>query len=152
MRLISKDGEQLGVVPLQEAKRISNEQNLDLILISKDAKPPVCKLIDYGQYLYQQKKKVKQSKKSAQTIKELKMSHKISIHDYNVRYNQAVKFLSKRYKVKLTLVFRGREIVYRDTLGVNLIEKFLKDVESYGSKDDVIVKSGRNLSVMINPK
>ena len=80
------------------------------------------------------------------------MSHKISTHDYNVRINQATKFLSKRYKVKTTLVFRGREIVYRDTLGMKLIERFLNDLEEYGTKDDVVVKSGRNLSVMINPK
>ena len=80
------------------------------------------------------------------------MSHKISTHDYNVRINQATKFLSKRYKVKTTLVFRGREIVYRDTLGMKLIERFLNDLQEYGTKDDVVVKSGRNLSVMINPK
>lgn len=139
-------------MPLQEARRISSEQNLDLILISKDAKPPVCKIVDYGQYVYQQKKKEKQAKRPSQTIKELKMSHKISTHDYQVRINQAIKFLGKRYKVKTTLVFRGREIVYRDTLGMNLIEKFLSDLEAYGTKDDVIVKSGRNLSVLINPK
>ena len=98
------------------------------------------------------KTKEKQAKRPSQTIKELKMSHKISTHDYQVRINQAIKFLGKRYKVKTTLVFRGREIVYRDTLGMNLIEKFLSDLEAYGTKDDVIVKSGRNLSVLINPK
>tara|TARA_B100001989_G_C24521733_1_gene456243 strand:+ start:543 stop:914 length:372 start_codon:yes stop_codon:yes gene_type:complete len=123
-----------------------------LVLISKDAKPPVCKIVDYGQYIYQQKKKEKQSKKTTQTIKELKMSHKISSHDYNVRINQAIKFLTKRFKVKTTLVFRGREIAYRETLGMKLIERFLSDLEEYGTKDDIIVKSGRNLSVLINPK
>ncbi len=123
-----------------------------MVLISKDAKPPVCKIVDYGQYIYQQKKKEKQSKKTTQTIKELKMSHKISSHDYNVRINQAIKFLTKRFKVKTTLVFRGREIAYRETLGMKLIERFLSDLEEYGTKDDIIVKSGRNLSVLINPK
>ena len=80
------------------------------------------------------------------------MSHKISSHDYNVRINQAIKFLTKRFKVKTTLVFRGREIAYRGTLGMKLIERFLSDLEEYGTKDDIIVKSGRNLSVLINPK
>jgi translation initiation factor IF-3 len=102
--------------------------------------------------MYHQKKKEKQSKKTTQVIKELKMSHKISVHDYNVRINQAVKFLSKRFKVKLTIVFRGREIVFRDNLGVEIVKRFINDIEEYGIKDNDIVKSGRNLSVLINPK
>ena len=122
------------------------------MLISKDATPPVCKLIDYGQFLYQQKKKEKKSKKSNNIIKELKLSHKISIHDYNVRINQAVKFLEKKYKVKITIRFKGREIIYRDQLGIKTIDRILEDLNEYGIKDNDIVKSGRNLSVLINPK
>tara|TARA_B100000427_G_scaffold238209_1_gene201130 strand:+ start:5472 stop:5780 length:309 start_codon:yes stop_codon:yes gene_type:complete len=102
--------------------------------------------------MYHQKKKEKQSRRSTQVIKELKMSHKISTHDYNVRLNHAQKFLSKKFKVKITIVFRGREIVYRDGLGMEMILRFLKDIEEYGIKDNDIVKSGRSLSVLINPK
>ena len=102
--------------------------------------------------MYHQKKKEKQSKRSGQVIKELKLSHKISTHDYNVRINQAIKFLSKKFKVKITVIFRGREIVFRDNLGMEMVLRFLSDIEEYGIKDNDIVKSGRNLSVMINPK
>ena len=122
------------------------------MLISEQATPPVCKIVDYGQFMYQQKKKEKKSKRTSNTIKELKMSHKISIHDYNVRVNQAIKFLTKKLKVKVTIVFKGREIIYRDQLGVKTIERFLEDLNEYGTKDNDIVKSGRNLSVMLNPK
>lgn len=131
---------------------MSQDQSLDLMLISKDAKPPVCKLIDYGQFMYQQKKKDKKSKKTNNVIKELKMSHKISVHDYNVRINQAIKFLDKKYKVKFTIKFKGREIIYRDQLGVKTLDKVIEDLNEYGIKDNDIVKSGRNLSVLINPK
>tara|TARA_Y100000591_G_scaffold328360_1_gene354685 strand:+ start:1799 stop:2176 length:378 start_codon:yes stop_codon:yes gene_type:complete len=125
---------------------------MDLLLLSDNASPPVCKIVDYGQFMYHQKKKEKQSKRSGQVIKELKLSHKISSHDYNVRINQAIKFLNKKFKVKITVVFRGREIVFRDNLGMEMVLRFLSDIEEYGIKDNDIVKSGRNLSVMINPK
>ena len=131
---------------------MASERGLDLVLISPNAKPPVCKLVDYGQFMYQQKKKDKQSKKSVQIIKELKMSHKISTHDYNVRINQAKKFLDKKFKVKVTVVFRGRDIVFRDKHGVEIIQRFLGDLEEYGSIDGDIVKSGRNLTVIVNAK
>ena len=140
------------MVSITEARKLSSEKNLDLLLLSSNASPPVCKIVNYGQFMYHQKKKEKQSKKTTQVIKELKMSHKISVHDYNVRINQAVKFLSKRFKVKLTIVFRGREIVFRDNLGVEIVKRFINDIEEYGIKDNDIVKSGRNLSVLINPK
>lgn len=142
------------MLALDEAKRIAQEKDLDLLLVSKDVDPPICKLINYGQFMYQQKKKSKQNKakKSSNVIKEIKLSHKISIHDYNVRVNHAKKFLSKKNKVKLTIFFKGREITYRDNLGVQTAERFLEDIQDYGTKDNDIVKSGRNLTVLINPK
>ncbi|MBH37693.1 translation initiation factor IF-3 [bacterium] len=152
VRLIDNEGNQLGILPISEARRLSLEKNLDLLLLSGNASPPVCKIVDYGQFMYHQKKKEKQSRRSGQVIKELKLSHKISSHDYNVRINQAIKFLSKKYKVKVTVVFRGREIVFRDKLGVEMVNRFLNDIEEYGIKDNDIVKSGRNLMVMVNPK
>jgi translation initiation factor IF-3 len=150
--LVDAEGGQLGILTLDEAKKLSSEKNLDLMLISKDATPPVCKLIDYGQFMYQQKKKDKKTKKTNNIIKELKMSHKVSIHDYNVRINQATKFLEKKYKVKFTIKFKGREIIYRDQLGIKTIKRVLEDLNEYGIKDNDIVKSGRNLSILINPK
>ena len=152
VRLVDKDGGQLGIKSLDEAKQLASEQQLDLILISPNAKPPVCKIANYGQFMYKMKKKEKESKKTIQVIKELKMSHKISIHDYDVRIRQAKKFLGKKNKVKVTVVFRGRDIVFKETHGVKMLNKFLEDLEEYGNKDNDIVKSGRNLSVMVNPK
>lgn len=152
VRLIDNAGEQLGIVSIEEARRISLEKNLDLLLLSPKVKPPVCKIVDYGQFMYQQKKKDKSAKKNTQTIKEVKMSHKISIHDYNVRLKQTIKFLQKKYKVKVTLTFRGREIVHRDGLGVKLINKFIDEVGEYGVQDNNLSRSGRFLSTLINPK
>lgn len=126
--------------------------SLDLLLLSTNTSPPVCKIVDYGQFMYQQKKKDKQAKKSVQTTKELKMSHKISIHDYEHRLRQARTFLSKKFKVKVTITFRGRDIVFRDQLGTKKMQEFLDDIVEDGIKDTGIVKSGRNLSVIINPK
>ena len=100
VRLIDQHGEQIGVVPLQEALSKAEENSLDLIQITNQSNPPICKLADYGQFMYQQKKKDKQQKKQGQTIKEIKMSHKISSNDYNTRLNQTIKFLGKKYKNK----------------------------------------------------
>ncbi len=152
VRLIDSEGAQLGIVSIQEARRLSSEQNLDLLLLSPKVKPPVCKIVNYGQFMYQQKKKDKSAKKNVQIIKEIKMSHKISIHDYNVRKRHAIKFLSKKFKVKVTLTFRGREIVHRDGLGVKLINKFIDEIKEYGVQDNHLSRSGRFLSTLINPK
>ncbi len=152
VRLIDNKGNQVGVVPIEKAKEMSNDLNLDLLLISKDANPPVCKIADYGQFLYQEKKREKQTKKTTQTIKELKLSHNISIGDYNVRLNHAKKFLTKKYKVKLTVVFRGRHIIYKNDHGIKIVERFLEDIKEYGTKDNQEIRPTRNLSIMINPK
>ncbi len=102
--------------------------------------------------MYEQKKKDKLQKKQSQVINEIKLSHKISDNDYNTRLNHAKKFLQKKYKVKLTITFKGREIIFRDKLGVQKAEKFLEDIKEYGTKDTDIVKSMRNLTLLINPK
>lgn len=133
---------------------LASQKELDLIQITNQSNPPICKLADYGQFLYQQKKKDKQQKKQsqAQVIKEIKMSHKISSNDYETRLNQAKKFLGKRYKIKLTVTFKGREIVFRDTLGMQRVDQFLNDIVDYGVKDNDVVKSGKNINLLINPK
>ncbi len=124
---------------------------LDLVLISENANPPVGKIVDYGQYMYQQKKKEKQSRRTAQVTKEVKMSPKISNHDYQVRVDKTIKFLSKRYKVKVNIFFRGREIVHH-SLGVKLIKRFIEDVKEYGTADADIAKSGRSIIATISAK
>jgi translation initiation factor IF-3 len=120
-------------------------------MISENASPPVCKIIDYGQFMYQQKKKEKQTRKSAQVTKELKMSPKISDHDYNVRLTRGITFLKKRYKIKLTIFFRGREIVHR-SLGETVLNRFVKEISEFGIADKEIMKSGRQMIAIINPR
>ena len=150
--MISLDGEQLGVVTKTEALSKAKESELDLILIASNANPPVCKLEDWGQFLYKLKKKEKNQKKSIQILKEIKLSHKISENDYMIRVNRAKKFLGKNYKIKVTITFRGREVIFMNDLGIKKAQDFIKDVEDYGVTDGDIVKSVRNLSVIISPK
>ena len=151
VRLIDDKGQQLGVVSIEKALEAASSRGLDLLLISETATPPVCKLVNYGQFMYHQKKKDKQSKKSAQVTKELKMSPKISEHDYQVRVNQGVKFLQKRNKLKLTIFFRGREIMHSE-LGYELANKYIEAVKEAGTPEGGPAKTGRSLTVMISPK
>lgn len=151
VRLVEESGHQFGVVNMQDARKISEDKGLDLVLISENTVPPVCKLVNYGQFMYQQKKKEKQNKKGAQVTKELKMSPKISEHDYQVRVNQGLKFLGKRYKVKLTIFFRGREVVHSE-LGYDLAERYIQAIKEIGTAESNPMKTGRSLTVMISPK
>jgi translation initiation factor IF-3 len=124
---------------------------LDLLLISESSVPPVCKLVNYGQFMYQQKKKDKSARRSAQVTKELKMSPKISDNDYNVRLNKAKVFLGKKYKIKLTIFFRGREIMHKD-LGEKLAKRFLEEISDLGTSDAHLSRAGRNFVIIISPK
>ena len=151
VRVVEESGNQLGVITIQDARRISTEKGLDLVLISENAVPPICKLVDYGQFMYQQKKKSKQGKKSVQVTKELKMSPKISEHDYQVRLNQGFKFLEKKYKIKLTIFFKGREIVHSE-LGYELANRYINDIKELGNAENQPSMSGRSLIVIISPK
>jgi len=147
VRLIGPEGEQLGVTSIEDARNISSQKQLDLVLISENSTPPVCKLIDYGQFLYKQKKKEKQSKKTSQIIKEIKMSPKISDHDYTVRLNKSKKFLEKKYKIKVNIFFRGREIVHNE-LGFKLIQRFIGDISELGSAETEPQRNGRSIIVI----
>jgi len=141
-------------VSIERARELATERNLDLLLVSSTTNPPVCRIIDFGQFRYQQQKKEKQSKKSGRntsTIKELKMSPKISEHDYMVRLTNAKKFLNKGFKVKLTVFFRGREITHPE-LGKGILERFLEDVKDLGNPESKIMSAGKIFSVVINPK
>lgn len=151
VRLIDSDGAQVGVVSSEQARSLAKERGLDLVLISEAANPPVCKVIDYGQFMYQQKKKDKLNKKSSQVVKEIKMSPKISAHDYQVRLNRGLDFLKKKYKIKLTIFFRGREIVHQD-LGRTLIKRFLDDISEFGVAESNSSQAGKQIITNINPK
>jgi len=112
IRVIDSDGSQLGIITPAEALRVAEEKELDLVLVSETANPPVCRIMDYGKYKFEQEKKAREAKKKQHTadIKEVKMRYKIDEHDYNVRVNQAQRFLKAGDKVKATITFRGREI------------------------------------------
>ena len=117
LRVIGDDGEQLGVMSRDEALRISEEKNLDLVCVSPNAKPPVCKILDYGKFRYELQKKEKEAKKKQATTqtKEIRLSTFIEDHDIQVKANTALKFLKNGDKVKVTLRFRGRELGYKST-------------------------------------
>ena len=114
VRLIGADGEQLGIVSSREAQKIADEAGLDLVKIAPNAKPPVCKVIDYGKYRYEQARKEKDAKKKQKTVelKEIRLSPNIEANDLNTKMNAAKKFLAKGNKVKITLRFRGREMAH----------------------------------------
>ena len=112
IRVIDTDGAQLGILTPAEALEIAEEKELDLVLVSESAKPPVCRIMDYGKYKFEQEKRAREAKKKQHTadVKEVKMRYKIDDHDYNVRVRNAAKFLKSGDKVKATITFRGREI------------------------------------------
>ena len=130
---------------------MAKDAGLDLVLVADKATPVICKLIDYGQFRYESRKKRSQSKVVKDVLKEVKVSCKIADGDYKVRLKRAHDFLTKGYKVKVSLFFRGREIVHAD-LGVKVMERFVEDSVDYGKPLSNDIKlSGRNLSVVLAP-
>ncbi len=129
--MIEDEGEQLGIMPPYEALKKAREQNLDLVEISPSAQPPVCRIMDYGKYLYQQEKKEREAKKHQKTItvKEVKFRINVDDHDYETKKNHVLRFLDEGDKVKATIFFRGREMT-RTGLGRQILERLIKDVEA----------------------
>ena len=136
MRLISAQGEQLGIMPLAEAMAKAGEADLDLVKISPNAVPPVCKLMDYGKYRFEQTKRDKEAKKNQRIveIKEVRMSPGIDVNDFNVKVRNAQRFLSDGNRVKVTVRFRGREMAHTD-IGTRLREKFAEDCTEVAPMD-----------------
>ncbi|MEH2216732.1 MULTISPECIES: translation initiation factor IF-3 [unclassified Nostoc] len=153
IRVIDTDGAQLGIMPPQEALQLAEEKELDLVLISDKADPPVCRIMDYGKYKFEQEKKAREARKKQHTadVKEVKMRYKIEEHDYNVRVKQAERFLKDGDKVKATVMFRGREIQHSD-LAEELLKRMAMDLEPYGELQQAPKKEGRNMMMLISPK
>ncbi|SHJ60824.1 translation initiation factor IF-3 [Tepidibacter formicigenes] len=153
IRLISHTGEQLGIMSAREAQIIANDNNLDLVKISPNAKPPVCKIMDYGKYKYEQSRKEKESKKKQKTItvKEIRLRPAIEENDLNTKAKQAVKFLTKGDKVKVELRFRGRELGHKDA-GIQVINKFIDCVKEVGTPAKPPKFEGNKLVVILDPK
>ena len=153
IRVIDNDGAQLGIMTPMEALRIAEEKDLDLVLLSDKAEPPVCRIMDHGKYLYEKEKETKEQKKKQHTadVKEVKMRYKIEEHDYQVRVSQAQRFLKAGDKVKVTITFRGREIQHSD-LAEDLLARMAKDLEDAAELQQAPKKEGRNMMMLMSPK
>lgn len=153
IRVIDSDGSQLGIITPQEALTVAEQKGLDLVLVSETADPPVCKIMDYGKYKYEQDKKLKEAKKKQHNadVKEVKMRYKIEEHDYNVRVKNAERFLKSGDKVKATISFRGREIQHAD-LAEELLKRMATDLESVAEVQQAPKREGRNMMMLLSPK
>ena len=152
VRVIATDGKQLGVLQLGDALNMARAAGVDLVEIAPNATPPVCRLVDYGKYRYEQAKRDKESKKHqhANKVKEVQLSPKIDPHDLGVKIEHAIDFLCEDMKVKITLKFRGREMAHTE-FGFQVINKFLAEVAPFGHPDFQPKLIGRGINVMISP-
>ena len=152
VRLVGVNSEALGIMPLERARQYAYQNNVDLVLIAPTATPPVCRAMDYGKYCFEQDKREKEAKKKQQIIKvkEIQLSCRIDVHDFETRVNQAKKFLSGGDKVKVVLRFKGREMTHQD-IGREVIARFLEACSEVGSNDKAPSLDGRFMSVVISP-
>ncbi len=151
IRVIDVSGEMIGVMSPQEALRMARERELDLVEIAPQATPPVCKIIDFGKYRYEQQKREKLQKKSQhQQLKEIRFKLGVDTHDFDFKTRHAREFLEDGHKVKATVFFRGREIVHKD-LGKAVIERFIVALEDISKIDQPIKMEGPNCSVILAP-
>ena len=153
IRLIGSKGEQYGIVDVREGIRRAREEGLDLVEVAPLAKPPVCRILDFGKYLYALSKKEKESRKKHKTIeiKEIKLTSKIEEHDYQTKLNHARRFLEKGNKVKVTLFFRGREITHLD-IGEKMLSRFISDLTEWGGVERNDGLEGKTIQIYIAPK
>ncbi len=153
VRLIGVDGKQIGVVSLKEALRRAEEEDLDLVEISPNIDPPVCRILDFSKYYFQKEKKAKEAKKRQHEveIKEIKFGPNTEVHDYNFKKNNAVKFLKQHNKVKFTVRFRGRQMAHKE-LGYNVLEKLKTDLAHIAEVDSEPVSERNLLSMIMSPK
>lgn len=153
VRLISEEGEQLGVMSGEQALRIAEEREMDLVLISPQAKPPVCKIMDYGKYRFEQSKREKEAKKNQRVveIKEIRLSPNIDVHDFDTKVGHARKFLAAGNKVKVSIRFRGREMTHTD-LGLTTMAQFADDCADIASVEKPAKLEGRQMLMFLAPK
>ncbi len=153
VRLVGDDGEQLGVMPLAQAIALADEKSLDLVKIAPQAKPPVCKLMDYGKYRFEQSKREREIRKNQKiiTLKEVRLSATIEDHDVDVKYKNAVKFLQEGDKVKVTIRFRGRQITHSE-IGLEVMKDFAERIKDVGVVERRPLIEGRNMIMIVAPK
>ena len=152
VRLVGAEGEQIGIVPIGEAIRLAQEADLDLVEVAPTARPPVCKLMDYGKFKYESDQKRREARKNqVQTvIKEMKLRPKIDPHDYETKKGHVVRFLKAGDKVKITIMFRGRE-QSRPELGFRLLQRLAGDIEELGFVEAAPKQDGRNMTMVVAP-
>jgi translation initiation factor IF-3 len=152
VRVIGHDGKQLGVITLAEALNLARANSVDLVEIVPNATPPVCRLVDFGKYRYEQNKKEKESKKHqhANKVKEIQLSAAIDPHDFGVKLGHAIDFLCEEMKVKVTLKFRGREMAHQE-FGFQVVQKFIAEVAPYGHPDAPPKLIGKGITTMLSP-
>jgi translation initiation factor IF-3 len=153
VRVVNSNGEQLGVMSLSEALKLAEDQEQDLVEVSPEAKPPVCKIFNYGKYKFEQGKKEKEARKRQHTIhiKEIKFRPKIDSHDYETKKGHILRFLEEGNKVKATVIYRGREMDHIE-LGRKILDRLLKDLGDKVAVESMPRVDGRNMVMMLVPK
>ena len=153
VRVIQDDGQQVGVLPVREALALAQSRGLDLVEVSPTARPPVCRIMDYGKFKYEQNRRARKAKKKQHQmqLKEIKMRPKIEDHDYGFKLEHARQFLVARDKVKVTVTFRGREMAHQD-IGYKLIQKVIESLSDVANVESNPRSEGRTLTAVLMPK
>ena len=153
IRLVGADAEQLGIVPVETAMRLAEENGVDLVEVAPQARPPVCRLMDYGKFKYKQKKQKQEAKRSSThvEVKEVKLRPKTEKHDFDTKMNRAIRFLGTGNRVKVTIMFRGRELAYTERQRHRLLE-IAESLNEIAQLDVPPKMEGRTMSMMLNPK
>jgi len=153
VRVIGPNAEQLGVVIVRRAIELAREHALDLVEVSPTSKPPVCRIMDYSKYKYEQEKKERRVKRNQKVahLKQLRLKPHIDEHDYQIKLKQAVTFLTRKDKVKINLFFRGREMAFREQ-GRHVLERMIRDMAEHGDAEKMPILEGRVMSVVVSPK
>ncbi len=152
VRLVGDDGEQIGIVSRDDALEYARERDLDLVLVAPDARPPVCRVLDYSKYKYEQEQRQKAARKHQQqiTIREIKFRPKIAQHDYDTKKGHVVRFLNDKNKVKITIMFRGREVAHPER-GELLLNRLAEDLGEIAVVEQRPIQDGRNMTMMLAP-
>ena len=152
VRVVDPEGKQLGIKPIEEALDLADDMDLDLVEVAPQAQPPVCKIMDYGKYRYEQTVKMKEARKKQSVVqyKEMKMRPKIDRHDYEIKRKHIIRFLESGYKVKVTIMFRGREMSHTE-LGRNLLDQLAEELQDLGVVESNPKLDGRNMQMVMAP-
>lgn len=153
VRVIGPDGNQLGIMSVQRAQELANQDDLDLVEVAPNVNPPVCRIIDFSKFKYDQEKKEREAKKHQKQgrLKEIRLKPNIDSHDYETKLKQAITFLKKKDKVKINLFFRGRQMQHLD-LGRKILDKFIIDTQNDGQIEKEPALEGRVMSFIVVPK